>query len=97
MSYTNNELYCISNELRKNAIKMVYNAKTGHAAPCFSMAEMITVLYFDIMNINPEAPHWKDRDRFVLSKGHASPIYYAVLAKRGFFPGRGLIRVSCFE
>lgn len=86
------ELYKKSYELRVNAVKMVYNAKTGHAAPSLSMAELITTLYFDILNLDPKNPRWKERDRFVLSKGHACPIYYAALAKRGFFPEEDLMQ-----
>lgn len=85
-------LYRKSYELRANAVKMVYNAKTGHAAPSLSMAELITTLYFDILKLDPANPHWADRDRFVLSKGHACPIYYAALAKRGFFPEEDLMQ-----
>lgn len=80
------KLYRTSYQLRQKALEMVYNARTGHCAPCLSMAEIITVLYFDELNLRPEDPQWADRDRMVLSKGHASPLYYAALAKRGFFP-----------
>lgn len=85
------DLYKKSYELRASAVKMVYHAKTGHAAPSLSMAELITALYFCILNVNPSNPRWKDRDRFILSKGHACPIYYAALAKRGFFPEEDLM------
>lgn len=51
-----------------------------------SAADILTVLFFDTMNLDPANPEWKDRDRFIMSKGHASPIYYAALAERGFFP-----------
>ncbi len=84
------DLYKKSYELRANVVKMVYNAGTGHAAPSLSMAEILTALYFHIMRLNTEEPHWKDRDRFILSKGHACPIYYAALAKKGFFPEEDL-------
>lgn len=79
------ELYALSYYLRKQAITMVHRAKTGHAAPALSMAELITTLYFEKMRLDPSNPKWTNRDRFVLSKGHACPIYYAALAKRGFF------------
>lgn len=79
------ELYALSYYLRKQSVTMVYRAKTGHAAPALSMAELITVLYFEKLNIDPDNPKWGERDRFVLSKGHACPLYYAALAKRGFF------------
>ena len=86
------ELYKKSYELRIHAVKMVYHAKTGHAAPSLSMADLISALYFKILRVDPSEPRWKDRDRFVLSKGHACPIYYAALAKRGFFPEEDLMQ-----
>lgn len=92
MTQEEKRLYHISYELRQKAVDMVYHAKTGHAAPSLSMAEMIAALYFDILNIDPSNPHWPDRDRFILSKGHACPIYYAALAKRGFFPEADLMQ-----
>lgn len=85
------ELYHISYELRKKAVDMVYHAKTGHAAPSLSMSELITVLYFHALKLDPQNPHWENRDRFILSKGHACPIYYAALARRGFFPETDLM------
>ncbi len=86
-----NELSRVSYELRKKAVEMVYHAKKGHAAPALSMAEIVSVLYFEKMNIDPRNPRWEDRDRFVLSKGHACCLYYAALAKAGFFPEEDLL------
>ena len=80
------ELYRMAYKLRMHTLEMVHNAKTGHAAPCMSIAEIMSVLYFDALNLKPEDQLWIDRDRFIMSKGHASPIYYAALAERGFFP-----------
>lgn len=80
------ELAKIAYQLRLHAIDMVHHAKTGHAAPSMSIAEILSVLYFDELRVDPANPRWPDRDRFILSKGHASPIYYAALAMRGFFP-----------
>ena len=80
------ELEQIANELRIAVVKSVYNAGSGHLGGSLSAADIITALYFDKMRVNPEEPDWDDRDRFVLSKGHAGPILYAALAKRGFFP-----------
>lgn len=79
-------LYKMSYKLRMHVLEMVHHAKTGHAAPCMSIAEIMSVLYFNTLNLDPANPLWNDRDRFILSKGHASPIYYAALAERGFFP-----------
>ena len=81
-----NELDQIARELRVAVVKMVYNAGSGHLGGSLSAADILTALYFDKMRVNPEEPTWDDRDRFVLSKGHAGPILYAVLAKRGYFP-----------
>ncbi len=91
MCKTVKDLYRISYQLRKKTVEMVHHAKTGHAAPCMSIAEILSVLYFREMNLRPDEPHWEDRDRFVLSKGHAAAVYYAALAKRGFFPESELL------
>ena len=79
-------LYRASYAVRIKTIEMVHHANNGHAAPGLSMADIITALYFDVMNIDPSRPKWDERDRFVLSKGHACPSYYAALALRGYFP-----------
>ncbi len=79
------ELQAISKDVRKGIIEAVYNAKSGHPGGSLSCADILTVLYFYQMNINPEIPDAKERDRFVLSKGHAAPALYSVLANRGFF------------
>ncbi len=73
-------------KIRKDAIIGVYNAKSGHPGGSLSIAEILAVLYFKEMNIDPENPKMANRDRFVLSKGHCAPAYYAALAQRGFFP-----------
>ncbi len=73
-------------EVRKLIIKMTYAAKSGHPGGSLSAADILTYLYFKEMKIDPGNPRWEDRDRFVLSKGHASPALYSVLALRGFFP-----------
>lgn len=79
------ELKQISNNVRKNIVKMVYTAKSGHPGGSLSCADILTVLYFNQMNINPKDPKAEERDRFVLSKGHCSPALYSVLAQRGYF------------
>ena len=83
---TDQELRIKANEVRKGIIEGVYNAKSGHPGGSLSAAEVLTYLYFEEMNIDPKDPEKKDRDRFVLSKGHAAPAYYAALACRGYFP-----------
>jgi transketolase len=65
---------------------MVYERKTGHLAGAFSIAEILTALYFHQLRLDPENPGWNDRDRLVFSKGHASAMLYTVLAHRGYFP-----------
>ena len=72
-----------ANNIRKNIVKMVANAKSGHPGGSLSAADIMTVLYFEEMNINEDNVDSIDRDRFVLSKGHASPCLYAALAERG--------------
>ncbi|MCP8969360.1 transketolase [Ectobacillus ponti] len=73
-------------ELRKAAITMIYEAQSGHPGGSLSAADVVSALYFNEMNIDPEYPQWEDRDRFVLSKGHVCPIQYAALALRGYVP-----------
>ena len=85
-----NELKKISNSIRKNIIEEVYSAASGHPGGALSIADILTVLYFNQMNINPEKPDDENRDRFVLSKGHASAALYAVLAEKGYFPKKDL-------
>ncbi len=80
-------------EIRIRSLEAVYHAKSGHLGGSFSAAEMIAALYFEILSIRPEAPQWEDRDRFVLSKGHAAPALYAALAMKGFFPLEDLDRL----
>lgn len=75
-----------ANEVRKGILTAVYNAKSGHPGGSLSATEIYTYLYFEEMNVDPISPKKEDRDRFVLSKGHAAPGYYSTLANRGFFP-----------
>lgn len=72
--------------VRRNIVKMIAGAKSGHPGGSLSAADILVTLYFAEMNINPAAPADPDRDRFVLSKGHAAPVLYATLAERGFLP-----------
>lgn len=76
----------IARQVRRQIITMLGKAGSGHTGGSLSAADIVTVLYFWEMNIKPNQPDWEDRDRFVLSKGHAAPLLYAVLAERGFFP-----------
>ncbi len=79
------ELQIKALKIRKGIIEGVHAAKSGHPGGSLSIAEIMTYLYFKQMNIDPENPKWENRDRFVLSKGHAAPVLYATLALRGFF------------
>lgn len=80
------QLRQIANDVRKGIIEAVYSANSGHPGGALSCADILTVLYFNQMNINPQKPKDNLRDRLVLSKGHASAALYSVLAKRGYFP-----------
>ena len=76
--------------IRKLVIKSIGKAGSGHPGGSLSCADLVAALYFDAMRIRPEDPHWADRDRFVMSKGHACPTLYAALALRGYFPVKEL-------
>ena len=75
----------ITNVIRKDIVSMICKSKSGHPGGSLSAVEILTALYFDQMNIDPTNPKMEDRDRFVLSKGHAAPALYATLAQRGYF------------
>lgn len=79
------DLKVTANNIRKSVIEAVYGAASGHPGGSLSAADILTVLYFYQMNIDPKDPKNENRDRFVLSKGHASPVLYATLAERGYF------------
>ena len=80
------ELSIIANNVRKNALTAVYNAASGHPGGSLSIADVLTLLYFEVMNVDPKNPKMENRDRLVLSKGHTAPALYGVLAERGYFP-----------
>lgn len=80
------ELRKIAYEIRRGALDAVYSAASGHPGGSLSIADILSYLYFEEMNIDPADPKKPDRDRFVLSKGHAAPGLYSALAHRGFFP-----------
>jgi len=82
----NTQLELTAYKIRKHAIDAVYSASSGHPGGSLSIADILSVLYFDEMNIDPKNPKNPDRDRFVLSKGHCAPALYGVLAERGFIP-----------
>ena len=80
------ELSIIANNVRKHALTAVYSAASGHPGGSLSVADVLTLLYFEVMNVDPKNPKMEDRDRFVLSKGHTAPALYGVLAEKGFIP-----------
>jgi len=80
------ELKSICREIRRMIINTVADAGAGHTGGSLSEVEILVSLYFELMRIDPARPEWPQRDRFILSKGHASPGYYCTLARRGYFP-----------
>lgn len=78
------ELQKTAQELRKTMLRIIHCAGSGHTGGSFSVAEIVTVLYEEILNIRPHDPGWDQRDRFILSKGHAAPALYATLARKGY-------------
>lgn len=80
------KLSSLAEEMRQHIVQMIVAAGSGHPGGSLSIADLLTVLYFHTMRIDPSRPDWPRRDRLVLSKGHAAPALYATLAMRGFFP-----------
>lgn len=80
-----NELEKMAVIIRCNIIDMICTAAAGHPGGSLSATDVVTALYFRVMRIDPQNPDWPDRDRFILSKGHACPVWYAALAERGYF------------
>jgi transketolase len=76
----------LARRIRSHALRMTHAAKASHIGGCFSMADIVAVLYGGVLRVDPSKPDWAERDRLVISKGHAAAILYAVLAERGFFP-----------
>lgn len=88
------DLKLMANSIRRDIVDIAYKAQgPSHPGPALSCTDIVTALYFRIMNVDPQNPQWEDRDRFVLSKGHAAPVLYSALAERGFFPKEWLTTV----
>ncbi len=87
------ELQQKANQLRKDILTMIARAGSGHPGGSLSIVDILAVLYYKVMRLRPQEPLWPERDRFVLSKGHACPALYAVLADKGFFPREYLARL----
>ena len=81
----NKQLMLHAANIRKNILTAVHSAKSGHPGGSLSVCDLLTLLYFEVMNIDPKNPTSPSRDRFVLSKGHAAPALYSTLAERGYF------------
>jgi len=73
-------------ELRLSIVEMITKAGSGHPGGSLSAVDLLAVLYYCVMNIRPENPKWENRDRFILSKGHAAPAIYSILSDIGVFP-----------
>jgi transketolase len=80
------QLQELANELRALVVATLCHTQAGHPGGSLSAAEIVTALFFAVMRVDPAEPEWAERDRFILSKGHAAPVYYAALTKRGYFP-----------
>lgn len=96
MQEVDQQLKEIAHQIRIDIVESIHSAGSGHPGGSLSAAEILSVLYFYEMNIDPQKPAWQERDRFVLSKGHAAPAYYAVLAERGYFPREELKTLRLF-
>ncbi len=80
------QLALLARQIRAQVLKMIHHAKSSHMGSSFSMIELLVTLYTKVLRVDPYRPDWPERDRFILSKGHACAALYAVLAERGFFP-----------
>ena len=83
---TTQELQAVCRQVRRDIVEMTTAAASGHPGGSLSAVELTVGAFYHAMRVDPANPHWEDRDRFVLSKGHVSPCYYGVLAEKGFFP-----------
>src|SRR3989454_7579918 len=82
----------LATAIRRHVLRMTHRAKSSHVGTSLSMADVLAVLYGGVLRVDPKRPDWPDRDRFILSKGHAGAGVYAVLAECGFFPVKELAR-----
>src|SRR5258706_8915056 len=80
------KLAAIAKQMRREVIEMITEAKSGHPGGSLSATDILVTLFFDVMRHDPANPKWKDRDRFILSKGHCCPVLYAVMAECGYCP-----------
>lgn len=89
-------LKAICKDVRADILKMTAAAGSGHPGGSLSSVELLTALYFNVLNHRPEDPHWPERDRFILSKGHVCPVLYSVMARTGYFPVEELLTLRKF-
>jgi len=87
----------LATKLRRRVIDTLWHAQAGHPGGSLSAAEIMATLFFEVMNVDPNDPTYEDRDRFILSKGHAAPIYYVTLQERGFFAEDVLATYDCLD
>ena len=80
------ELQAIARRIRRNIVQMVAEANSGHPGGSLSSVDIVTALYFRVLRHDAKNPLWPDRDRFIVSKGHATPMVYAAMAEAGYFP-----------
>jgi transketolase len=95
--YSAADIADFARQARIHILTAVAHAKGGHVGGPYSAAEMLAALYFRVLNIRPEEPHWPDRDRFVLSKGHSSIALYTILALRGYYPVEELLTFDSID
>ncbi|MBI2842652.1 MAG: transketolase [Armatimonadetes bacterium] len=93
LSKPKGSLESMARNIRRLVVQMIYEAGSGHVGGSLSAVDILTALYFHHMKHDPAIPKWPDRDRFILSKGHAAPALYAVLAESGYFPKEELMRL----
>ena len=95
--YSVDELKKTANTIRYDAMKAIYTVGSGHPGGSLSAADLLAVLYFHTLRVDPQRPKWEDRDRFLLSKGHAAPALFAALAHRGFFDIHELLHLRLHD
>ncbi len=95
-TYTTTQLEKIANDIRKDIIKMLEHAGSGHSAGPLDLADIFAALYFDILKYDPKKPNWSERDILLLSNGHCVPVQYAAMAEAGYFPKKELMTLRQF-
>ncbi len=86
VAQTQPDLSALTSRIRQNVVRMVYAAQSGHIGGSLSATDIMAVLYTKLLRFDPQRPDWPERDRFIMSKGHCTPVQYAILAEMGYFP-----------